>query len=186
MQWLVSVQAILAHLLGFFFLSDAKKRVPEGTPVAAFSKHGGIWGDVLYVSALIAWIVAKYAPDWSVGTVMFGALLGAVSALTALSAWSRSGTEEAFVLGGKTTVVGYIHGFYTWIALSVLFSFLYGCGHMVPQQEALGIAVVFVLHSALGSFQPSWIARKKIDKGAWLQFAVATALVGLLYFRIVQ
>jgi hypothetical protein len=185
-QGLILLSCFFAHRAGFFWQDDARRQVPEGTPVGSISTHGGVWGDALYLSAVFAWIVSCHANEWTKSEISFGVSVGGLLTALLLRVWSKSGVEEAMVRCGKTTAAGWIHGLYTWIGLAILFTIL-AAGRGFGKMEAAIICAFLIFHTIPGSLQPSWITNDaKISKQNWKQFWISFGLLCLLWFRITR
>jgi hypothetical protein len=147
LQALVYTQYYLADTISFRTVKQMNARgIAEGLPL---NYHYGIAGDKIYLSLLIALIVAWLWPQWQVYDMskVFIYALGISVALGVL--WCLPTTPEAHMVNHSPTMVGLVHGVYMIpVIMILLLAFFY-----TPQPYILLlilVAVVFTLHLFVG------------------------------------
>jgi hypothetical protein len=96
--------------------------VDQGLP---FVWHFGMWGDLLIVSGLAAFVIGRYSPRWHGRRMLVSFALGFSSAAILSWIYTFSEMPEAHVQNHRLTVVGVVHFFYMAIALAVFIQFLF-------------------------------------------------------------
>lgn len=80
--WVVVASVLLVVAEGFASYYISKNFSPSqvmarwGQPGIAFVAHGGMWGDLILLPALMAWIITYYGSGWSTKQIVTMALVG--------------------------------------------------------------------------------------------------------------
>jgi hypothetical protein len=114
---LVIAQALLAHQDRFFTVAEMQSRgIREGLP---FIWHFGMWGDLLVISGLSAYLICRYGRTWKPHLVCASLAAGLLAA--ALMSWwyTYSNVPETHVQNGSLTWAGYVHAVYMGLAIAV-------------------------------------------------------------------
>lgn len=125
----------------------------QGLPLIA---HGGIWGD-LYITALVAYIAARYEHQWSTFEWTVALAVGAIASVGMHYMYTLGTTPEAHVRDGRLTLAGWIHALYMAVALAVLILF-YLTTDPVSKQLMWFSTVLLIVHVMIGNhFVLGWI-----------------------------
>jgi hypothetical protein len=148
LEGLVAVQAILATATGFLTVSQMHRRGLEfGLP---FIWHFGMWGDLLIVSPLVAYLVGRHLARWRVPSIFSSIVVG--GAISGLMSWTYTfgHVPEAHVLNHRLTGVGWVHFVYMAVALAVILQVLLFTRGVT--RGLLGVAdVCLIVHVLLGT-----------------------------------
>jgi hypothetical protein len=121
LECLVAVQALLAYRDHFLTLTQMRHRgIDHGLP---FVWHFAMWGDLLIVSPLAAYLVGRYFHQWRVRWMLLSLAIG--FAFAGLLSWlyTFSGMPEAHIQNHRLTAAGVGHLIYMGITLSVFLQF---------------------------------------------------------------
>jgi len=123
LECLVIVQALLAWQNQILTVSQMRQSgFNQGLP---FVWHFAMWGDLLIVSGLAAYVIGLHSFGWHGGKVLVSFAFGFASA-TALSwTYTFSTIRETHVQDHHLTVAGVVHLFYMAIALAVFAQFFF-------------------------------------------------------------
>lgn len=170
---LVLIQGYLAYHDGFLTENQMlrRHRIKNGY---SFMQHGGMWADMFVISPLVAYIVSKYDLAYSPnvqGNILWlpalSLLLVSIGVcLTAGVMFARSGKviPEAHAHDGKTTVAGWIHGWFAMVCLwAILMFYLLPISPKVPDHEILAITGILSSFFFLGAtkFTSRWTPKKQ-------------------------
>ena len=145
----VALQGFVAWREGFFTFAQARENGRPGVPVASFTRHGGMWGDVLFVSPLCARLLADYVAIWPMSFVGRAVLASTAITVVMLVVWADASTkvDEPFAREGAVTTPGLLHAVYMTGALAVVMLFLYGTAAvLVPRWYAHAACAVLAAH----------------------------------------
>lgn len=163
-----------------------------GQPGIAFFAHGGMWGDLVFLPPVMAWVITQYSHTWSGSQIAIMGLIG--FAITLGNHLLLVFTQEIpDPIGWQkekwNTLIG-LHFVYmsTYVALAGLF-FCYSR----PSLEAtvaigaiLGVHMAFGMHIPLGIanlwFQWDWCPDFLTRKTLWAQAVVWATLAGFSWF----
>jgi hypothetical protein len=108
---LVVVQGISSWFDGYLTPAQLRSRGIVGW---SFMQHGGMWSDVFIISPVVAYIVSKYNLEYTSWRGILMLLGMAAFVLLCIEFWRRGGiaTPEAHTHDGKTTLTGWVHGFF--------------------------------------------------------------------------
>ena len=141
------------------FLTPAQMRrggIREGLP---FMAHGGMWGDLIFISPLVAIIYATDGPEWSSVNVMTAMIGGGVASIVMHETYKRGELPEAHVQFGCLTTAGLIHRWYMAIALAVLGLYYIRAPYTPWTWSVSALLVLHTIagtHVVLGLIQPRW------------------------------
>lgn len=153
LECLVAVQALLVYRDHFLTVSQMQQRgVDQGLP---FVWHFGMWGDLLIVSGLAAYVIGRYFSRWHSQRMLVSLALGFSSAAILSWIYTFSGMPEAHVQNHRLTVAGMVHLFYMAIAFAVFIQFLFFTKDISVRllravSVLLFVHVFFGTHMALG------------------------------------
>lgn len=154
-ELLVLAGAYAACLDRFFTVGDMHSRgLSKGIP---FIAHGGMWGDLLWISPLLGIIVSRFGSQWSVMEILVVCAMGfSGSAIMHLS-YVKTDLPEAHTHDHKLTTAGWIHVVYMGTAFSILI-LLFFFTRGVSQRFAGITYFVLTLHMFVGTHIPLWFA----------------------------
>jgi len=153
LECLVAVQALLVYRDHFLTVSQMQQRgVDQGLP---FVWHFGMWGDLLIVSGLAAYVIGRYFSCWHGQRMLVSLALGFSSAALLSWIYTFSGMPEAHVQNHRLTVAGMVHLFYMAIAFAVFIQFFFFTKDISVRllravSVLLFVHVFFGTHMALG------------------------------------
>src|SRR5437660_9437476 len=123
------------------------KGISYGLP---FIWHFGMWGDLILISPLLAFIVARYWRGWSARDVLISA--GVAIAATAAMGWFYTLGElpEAHMHDHRQTPAGIVHLIYMAVAITIfVLTFFYTSNLSVL--FVVGISALLILHVFFGT-----------------------------------
>jgi len=182
---LIALQVILAYTDNFLFVSQMLACGHQGIPLIA---HAGVWGDLLFITPLAAWIVYAYRGQWNSDDIKLASAIGSLVTLALAFFWvslTEHGLQEALAQNGQITPAGLFHDLYVAGAITIFLLFFFCSG--VTRKAAtivaviLGIHLIYGTHIVLGLIGPDWFPdRPHKEIATW-----ATILVswGLLAWR---
>lgn len=183
---LIAMQIFSAWVNDFLTPSQMIKRGFDcGLPLIA---HEAIWGDLLAITPLSAWIVYGYSDRWSNNAILIGLSISLAITFAMVIFWvslTKNGLPEAHAHGGKLTSAGLFHAMFMTGSMAIIILFFFYSG--VSQKAAtivailLGIHVFCGTHIPLGLIGPSWFPnRPHKDVPTWI---VILTTWGLLAWR---
>jgi hypothetical protein len=188
LEALVAVQGVLAYRAHFFLPSQMQAAgYPQGLP---FLWHFGMWGDVLIISPLIAYLVGQHAHAFRLRRAVLSLGIGIAAAGVLGWLFTRSSTPEAHVLHHRLTSAGVVHLVYLAIAVAALLNFVFFDPQATGGQLALSSLLVLIhvfagTHMVLGLYalsrRPDWYPDQPLQNvTGWLMIgALALGLVWL-------
>jgi hypothetical protein len=190
LECLVVVQAWIAWQDHFLTVSQMDQiGVHKGLP---FIWHFAMWGDLLMVSGLAAYVVGRLSFDWDGRRVLVSFALGFAVATVLSWLYTFSGMSEAHVQNHRLTVVGVIHLFYMAIALATFVQFFFFSSTVSALLQRITSLFLFIhvfvgTHMALGILNLisplNWYPAQPLKSGlGWL--IVAAVGIGLLWRNI--
>jgi hypothetical protein len=122
LECLVVVQALLASHDHFLTVTQMQQQrgIAQGLP---FIWHFAMWGDLLIVSGLVAYVIGLYSLDWHARRVLASLAIGFAAAGILHWSYTLSEIPEAHVQNHHLTIVGIVHFFYMAITLGVFTQF---------------------------------------------------------------
>ena len=148
LECLVLLQALLAYFDHFLTVAQMRERgISQGLP---FIWHFGMWGDILIISPLAAYIIGLYSGHWRLRRIVISLVIGFI--LAAIFSWlyTLSDMPEAHVQNHNLTAAGNAHLVYMAIALAVFIQFLFFSGEVsVPLLRI--VSVLLFVHVFLGT-----------------------------------
>jgi hypothetical protein len=159
-QALVVLGGFFAYRDKMFFVSQMKGcGIDHGLP---FVVHGGMWGDLLIISPLIAVIVCGYGNQWTLSQPCVAIAIGfVVSAGMHYFLYTKGAHPSAHQRGGQLTSCGWIHLVYMGGALAVLILFFF-CTPNISNTFLYLTSTLLAVHMFIGSqvvlgfINPSW------------------------------
>jgi hypothetical protein len=185
LELLVITQGYLAYRNHFLTPSQM---VNGGTAAGLpFLAHLGMWGDLIYVSPLAAYIVGRFSPSWR-WPEMAGCLAAGIGLSTALG-WSylSGNLPEAHVQNHQLTAAGWLHQAYMALALAIFTQFFIFTSN-VPRYLLWGASFALMIHVFVGThmalgiynlyFPASWYPAEPLrSPQGWGVFGVVTAIL---------
>jgi hypothetical protein len=158
--------------------------------------HLGIWSDALLLSPLLAFLVSRYAMQWSPRQLGAAAGAATMTALVLAWIWSLDPLPSAHSFDHRISGAGVAHLVYMVIALAILISF-YVPGTRAAASVALGTTLLLVLHLFLGTllalglfkyfFGLPFFARQPLsDPLAWATFLGGTLVLAIGGYRLLD
>lgn len=164
----VALQGLFAYYDGFFWPSQMLRKVSRGLP---FFAHGGMWGDVIIISPLVAIIVERYSPQWSFREIVLAILVGLIVSFAMHETYKAGTFPEAHVQYGHLTSAGWVHFGYMAAALAVL-GLYYLDAEYTPYMWV--VSALLIIHTAIGTHvvlglaQPDWYSGRPLQSmGTW-------------------
>ena len=190
LECLVAVQTLLAFQDHFLTVSQMRQGgIDQGLP---FVWHFAMWGDLLIVSALAAYVIGRHSSSWDGRRMLVSFALGFASAALLSWTYTFSGMPNAHVHNHRLTATGIVHLFYMAIALAAFIQFFFLTeGISVRALRAVSLLLfvhVFVgTHMALGILNVisplDWYPEQPLKSiVGW--FTVATLAFGLIWRNV--
>ena len=156
LESLVSLQAFLAYQDRFFTVAQMQERgISQGLP---FIWHFGMWGDLVVISLLAAYVTGRYFGRWRLPWIMASLAVGFVAAGLMSWLYTLSPMPETHIQSHGLTGAGWVHLFYMGIAIAVFTQFFFFSGNVSIAllrivSVLLFVHVFFGTHMALGIFK---------------------------------
>lgn len=188
---LVLLGAYAAYKDNFLTVSQmTKSGVDEGLP---FIAHLGMWGDLILVSPMIAFIWNAAFDQWTLMQIVIAFGIGAVVSLVMHFFYSQSPFPESHVFGKRLTVAGWIHMIYMGLALGILILFFFSTKENIPVWVirfvviGLGVHIVLGTHCLVGMLNFDWYREKPQTKWTtWLTIIVVWLLLTWRSHKMLQ
>ena len=182
LEVLVGLQAAFAYRDGYLTMAQAKKLPHEpGKVLAVWIEHFGMWGDVILVSPVCAYIIVRFFPIWTTTDFLLSALISFVAGAALLWLWEAGSKnlDESLARDGELTVSGWLHGLYMMVAIFwlVLF-FVFTPVAAISHTEASWISVWMMVHVFLGFVCPEINTYRRVSTVtlcSWLALWAAIA-----------
>lgn len=160
--------------------------IREGLPI---SMHGGMWGDLIWFSALVAAIVAIYGREWSWTSVGLAILVGLAGSFGMHELYKNIPWPETHVQGHSLTEAGWVHFLYMVVAFSVLLLYYVTApytAYMWLVSAGIIVHVAIGNHVLLGFARPFWYPGHPLQNtGTWATIGgVAALTLGCTAFRM--
>jgi len=169
----VVVQGITSHFDGYFSKAQLNSR---GVVAWSFLEHGGMWADVFIISPVVAYALSKYRLDytvyWGTGTFLFSALF----TLIMVEIYRREGMKmgDHCTHDGVTTIAGWIHAAYAFIAICVMLQVFLGLTTPVVSKGDIVIFAIMLtpfFYLGVAKFSSEWAFSRQDE----VQVAALTA-----------
>jgi len=179
----VLLQAIFAYNDSFLTVAQMQaKGFAKGLPLLY---HGGIWGDFVFLTPLLAYLFAKYNGQWNERDILKSSAIGTVAIMVMGFIWvkaAQNGLPEAHTYNGGVTMAGSIHGMYFVVAITIILMTFF---HTAISKKAatiiaviLGLHIVYGTHIVLGLIGPAWYTdRPHENPVTWITILVSWALL---------
>lgn len=149
---LVLLEALLAYQNGSFWPNQVMER--WGEPGIAFVAHGGMWGDLVLLPPLFAYIITRYGASWSNKQITVMAIVGILVTLAnhLLLVFTQVIPDPLGWQKESWSWVIALHFVYmsTYVALVGLFYF----SSDVSVRIAVTVSVALGIHMAFGTHVP--------------------------------
>jgi hypothetical protein len=181
LQALVLLQVALAWSDGFLTVSDMQRHgYPVGLPLIW---HFGVWGDLLLISPLAAFLIGRYSSLWRAPQICVVVSLAVATTLALGWFYTTGNLPGSHAREHRTTLAGQVHLVYMAAGISV-FGLFYLHTRASPE-IVLSVTLLVVTHVffgtqlALGTLKQfihlPWYPNEPLfDPGAWIPF-LATA-----------
>jgi hypothetical protein len=190
MECLVIVQGLLARQDHFLTVSQMRQRgIEQGLP---FVWHFAMWGDILIVSGLAAYLIGRHSFSWHGSRVLASFAIGLALAIFLGWTYTFSKIPEAHIQNHQLTIAGVVHIFYMAIALAVFIQFFLFTKNvsvrlLTVTSLLLFIHVFFGTHMALGILKAihplSWYPVQPL-KSLFGWITIATVAFGLVWRNV--
>jgi hypothetical protein len=161
----VMMQVLFAYYDSFLTVKQMQSRgIMQGIPLIA---HAGIWGDLIFITPLLAYIVNSYRNMWSLHDILLALAISGVVTIGMSILWvkgAEKGLPEAHTYEGKVTPAGYWHALYMFFAVMIIILFYFFSD--ITRTAAsivsiiLGVHVFYGTHIVLGLIGPSWFSNR--------------------------
>ena len=177
LEAMVYIEALIAFKTQYFWRHEPPQ-TPKGVVPGFFLEHGGMWGDALIISPLVAHICATYAQQWSGGKFLGTFAISILIGIGMMAQWLKGSHKvwDVFHQAGKVKAAGWIHFFYMIACLTAILLFF--IGSKASTEDANIVAVGLAIHIMAGVIQPEWKTFGKVSLGtvatactAWLAIA---------------
>ena len=179
--WALSVAAVIASGTTAWYEGCLVRR--PGLDMG-FANHGGMWGDLIWLSIANAVIVPHLTWGWW--------LAGAITVATGASLWVHRywyrGTHAAHscehmwparphgIWTRDLSLAGWLHVLYVIGELTLLVGFLI---HPMPAAAVIVVAVIFTIHIPVGLLQPRWFLSGQV--ASWRQQPLLVPCLAILW-----
>ena len=183
-EFLVILGAVLAYRDNFFSVSQMQKRgITQGLP---FSMHAGMWGDLLVISPMVAWIISSDFKVWSISEWTISIGLGFFVSSILHNLYEKIEIPESHVQGNRLTKAGWVHFLYValmFTALILFYFFTPAISYVTFTifSVLLTLHVIFANHILLEIMMPKWYGKHHFKDSLFVLSVVAT--VTLLAWR---
>jgi hypothetical protein len=173
------VEAGLTYVDGYFF---PWQQSSGSGKIGFYTLHPGMWGDIVIVNAVAAWILNSFGETWN--TRYFAILFVVVAGLVVpvVMQWAKDSVSvpESLARNGLLPVAGAIHYLRTAFLLSVILYFYLFTPEVSAHKTALHvITLLLVVHTFLGIILPPQFSRGSVPKEAWsVAIGMWTLLIG--------
>ncbi len=166
MQSIILVMWIYAFRHGL--LKKGQTTKSSSKPMGYLIQHGGVWGDIIYISALVGWFHYEFSRHWTNGATALSWMVSIAFSTFMIGRWRSFSkvANDAMSMDEKTTPVGWLHGLYMIVALTYVFLFYFGTPTEFTRKYVWGVSGLLALHIAIGTIQPGWILFKKVMPGS--------------------
>ena len=142
--------------------------IAQGLPFAA---HGGMWGDVFFISPLLAALVEIYISGWSWLRIVAAFLASLFASYMMHETYKHAFYPEAHVQYGKLTATGHIHLVYMAVAFAVIGLYYIHAPYtpwMWLVSAFLVLHTIAGTHVILGIISPKWYGAAPLQSaGTW-------------------
>ena len=196
LECVVALQAFFAYQDHFFTVAQMRERgIGQGLP---FVWHFGMWGDLLIISPLAAYVIGRYFDRRRWRQILISLIIGLILAVIFSFLYTLSDLPEAHIQNHQLTAAGKIHLVYMAIALAVFTQFLFFSGDVSVSLLRIVSVLLFVhvflgTHMALGilklNYPLDWYPAQPLKSGfgwitvwavgfglAWRNFGLRKAL----------
>jgi hypothetical protein len=144
----VFTQGWLAHRDHFLTPTEMTSHgISAGLP---FLCHLGMWGDVLIISPLAAYIVGRFSPSWRWRDIAGSLAAGVAVSIVMGWSYSHGSLPEAHVQNHHLTPAGWLHQAYMALAIAIFFQFFIFATN-VTKSLLWVTSLLLVVHVLLGT-----------------------------------
>jgi hypothetical protein len=166
---LVGLQAWLAYRDHFFTVRQMceEKGLHDGLP---FIWHFGMWGDVLFISPLLAVIFVRFCRQWTLIDWVWTGLAGLAASAFLHNIYRRTTIPESHAYNGYQTPAGMLHMLYMSLGFNILLLFYFrskeiGSTFLVTVSALLSVHILVGSHMLLGVLRPEWYSGRPLQSG---------------------
>ncbi len=184
----IIAQGVCAWKTKFFTRNQGKKYGTASEKFLPFVEHGGMYGDFIIVSPMIAWIIVSFATLWHLEAIILVGIGVTLVGLIPVLLWAKESVKEPAVWnkGGKVSLAGWIHLVYMSVATTVFVLFYFFTPiELISSLAAKNISVLLIVHVLLGFGQTEYVTQKRIRLRAGLTVFVLWILILAGWFRLV-
>ncbi len=175
MNILVIMEGLFAHGDGLFWPRQIVQHYhqEEGMP---FICHGGMWGDFLIVSLIVAWTIARHCSEWVPQHVLVMGLIMTSFTVAAHLLWMHNPNPDCLAWKGSLTKAGKIHLVYMTSGMAMVGMFYFHSritsGELYTVSVLLSIHAFIANHKVLDIVKPYWWHRNFVaDFMNWISIA---------------
>lgn len=124
-----------------------------------FLAHGGMWGDALLISPLVAAVVAYSGGQWSWKRVAVAVLVGLAASFAMHETYQRIPWPEAHVYSRHLTEAGWVHLVYMAAVIAALLLYYFDAQYTPLMWLVSAFLVLHIAvgnHVVLGLVRPAW------------------------------
>lgn len=171
LEAMVVLQGVFAYLDRSFWYGQMVRRWGS-KKCLPISRHGGIWGDLIILSALAAFLMAESAAHWPSRSAAYAVLIGFAASWGMHQVYRKISWPEAHVRGGFLTGAGWVHFLYMASVISIFVLYYVSAPY---SSTMLWASVIIVVHVAIGNHV---LLGKKHPEGPTLRSPGAWAAIG--------
>ncbi|MDB5245091.1 MAG: hypothetical protein JWN90_196 [Parcubacteria group bacterium] len=170
LEGVVAFEAFLSYCRGFLYRGQGTEPQP-GHRISFFIKHGGMWGDLFIVSAVVASLISRGLPYWDRTDYVVSGTISLILTVCMVIFWgigSRT-MDDSFTKNGWPTACGVLHALYMFVAIAVLILYYAFTPVAVTTPLFRGvISIALMIHIIAGIIQPDWHANGKVSRTTWV------------------
>ncbi|MEO6536889.1 MAG: hypothetical protein ABIT47_04305 [Candidatus Paceibacterota bacterium] len=186
LEGMVLSEAFLAYRDGFLYRGQGNWPRP-GNRISFYIEHGGMWGDLIIVSPLVAAVTTIGLPYWLHNEwAVSGGLISVVLTVAMILMWSASSKnlDDAFMRDTLLKPCGAVHAVYMFFAISVLILFYWFTPVTAATWHWRYIAsLLLAVHVILGIIIPDIVTNGRVGRNTWLTTLGAWAVIAVSYWR---
>lgn len=146
----VLMEGLLAYADGMLTPSQMLARYPTHLQGLPFICHGGMWGDLLFITPIVGIIVALYGDQWSTTQMLVMLGIGMVLSGAIHSVYVMTPFADSLAWKGGISAAGWVHVLYMGVALAIV-GLLYFYTANVPPTYLVVVSVLLTAHVAIGN-----------------------------------
>lgn len=185
---LVVLGGLLAYQDSFFTVSEMRQKgFEKGLP---FCGHGGMWGDAIIISPLLASIVFGFSGQWTARSILICGAIGFLASGIMHVLYCMNPLPGVHTYGKRLTPSGWVHLLYMAGAFAVILLFYFHSSG-IPLSLLIVVSALLTLHvfagtnMLLGFSTPDWFGKNPWkDPQNWISNAVVWILLAWRTYKL--